>query len=132
MDPKKTDQSAPHAGEREKGAGYGGQEQSRAPSGGGPTPRSADRPASRPTGPLHDRVATAEGEGQAQPQTDELRPEERPNGNSPLLSQPWRALARTAARRRVRTAASSDSSSGTWPRTGLGLPSVVLGRPERT
>jgi hypothetical protein len=69
MEPKKTDQPAPHAGEREKPTGQD---------------RQADRPASKPQGTLHDQVATMESEGQAQPQADELPPEERSKGIPPL------------------------------------------------
>ena len=82
MDPKKNDQPAPHAGEREKAASDRGQEQPPAVSGSDPTPKDADRPASKPQGTLHDQVATMESEGQ--PQADELAPEERPKGISPL------------------------------------------------
>ena len=51
---------------------------------GGPTPKDADRPASKPQGTLHDQVMTMESEGQAQPQADELPPEERPEGMPPV------------------------------------------------
>lgn len=69
MEPKKSDQPTPHAGEREKASGQDGQ---------------ADRPASKPQGTLYDQIKTMESEGQAQPQADELPPEERPKGIPPL------------------------------------------------
>jgi hypothetical protein len=69
MEPKKTDQPAPHAGEREKAAGQD---------------RQADRPASKPQGTLTDQITTMESEGQAQPQADELPPEERSKAIPPL------------------------------------------------
>ncbi len=83
MEPKKNDQPAPHAGEREKAAGEDRQA-SPLPYGSDPTPKDADRPASKPQGTLDDQVATMESEGQAQPQADELPPEERPKGIPPL------------------------------------------------
>ncbi len=49
-----------------------------------PPSKDADRPASKPHGTLHDQVTTMESEGQAQPQADELPPEERPKGIPPL------------------------------------------------
>ena len=84
MEPKKTDQPAPHAGEREKAAGQDWQARRPAAVGGGATPKDADRPASKPQGTLHDQVKTMESEGQAQPQADELPPEARPKGIPPL------------------------------------------------
>ena len=84
MDPEKTDHSAHHADQREKAAGDRGQEQPPAASGGGPAPKNEDRPACKPQGTLHDQVATLESEGRAQPQADELTPEERPKGIPPL------------------------------------------------
>lgn len=69
MEPKKTDQPPPPAGEREKPTGQD---------------RQADSPASKPQGTLRDQITTMESEGQAQPQADELPPEERPKGIPPL------------------------------------------------
>ena len=83
MEPKKTDQPAPHAGQREKAAGQDRQTM-RPAAGGGSTPKDADRPASKPQGTLHDQVKTMESEGQGQPQADELPPGERPKGIPPL------------------------------------------------
>jgi hypothetical protein len=83
MEPKKTDQPAPHAGEREKAAGQDGQSK-RPVAASGSTPKDADRPASKPQGTLHDQVKTMESEGQGQPQADELPPEQRPKGIPPL------------------------------------------------
>jgi hypothetical protein len=83
MAPTKTDQPAPHAGEVEKAAGQDGQLK-RPAAVGGSTPKDADRPASKPQGTLGDQVTTMESEGQAQPQSDELPPEERPKGIPPL------------------------------------------------
>jgi hypothetical protein len=71
MEPYKTDQPAPHAGEREKATGQPGQ--ATPP----PTPKDADSPASKPQGTLQDQVKNMESEGQAQPQADEVPPEER-------------------------------------------------------
>ena len=70
MDHPRTDQPAPHAGEKEKPAGPDG---NRAPQA---TPKDADSPASKPQGTLQDQVTTMESEGQAQPQAGDLTPEE--------------------------------------------------------
>jgi len=75
MEPKKTDQPAPHAGEREEAAGQG-MENARPP-----TPKDADRPASKPQGTLQDQIKTMESEGQAQPQAGDLHPQEHPQGH---------------------------------------------------
>ena len=68
MTPQKTDQPAPHAGEREKTAGQAEQA----------TAHDATSPASKPQGTLGDQIKTMESEGQAQPQADELPSEEPP------------------------------------------------------
>jgi hypothetical protein len=70
MDNPRTDQPAPHAGEKEKAAGPDG---NRAPQG---APKDAVSPASKPQGTLEDQVKTMESEGQAQPQEGDLTPEE--------------------------------------------------------
>lgn len=56
------------------------------PSAGGPEPvvKDATSPTSKPQGTLRDQVQTMESEGQAQPQADELPPEEHPKGIPPL------------------------------------------------
>jgi hypothetical protein len=71
MEPKKSDQPAPHAGEREKATG-----------------QDDVRPAAKPQGTLHDQVKTMESEGQAQPQADEVPPEERVGKGIPPLPEP--------------------------------------------
>jgi hypothetical protein len=76
MEPIKTDQPAPHAGEIEKATGQLA------------TPKDADSPASKPQGTLHDQVTTMESEGQAQPQADEVPPEERPSKGLPPIPEP--------------------------------------------
>ena len=86
MEPKKTDQPARHRGEREKAAGQVRQER-RPAAVGDSTPKDADRPASKPQGTVQDQVTTRESEGQAQPQSDELPPKERPKG-IPALPEP--------------------------------------------
>ena len=70
MNNTRTNQSAPHAGEKKKGAGLGG---SSAPQ---PEPKDTDSPASKPQGTLQDQVKTMESEGQAQPQEGDSTPEE--------------------------------------------------------
>jgi len=70
MDNPRTDQPAPHAGEKENAAGPAGNRVSQ------PAPRDADSPASKPQGTLQDQVKTMESEGQAQPQEGDLTPEE--------------------------------------------------------
>ena len=67
MDTKRTDKPAPHAGEKEKGAGLDGRP--------APLP-DATSPASKPHGTLRDQEKTMEAEGQAQPQEGDLTPEE--------------------------------------------------------
>jgi hypothetical protein len=69
MDNPRTDQPAPHAGEKEAA----GPARDRAPQA---APKDADRPASKPQGTLQDQVKTMESEGQAQPQEGDLTPEE--------------------------------------------------------
>ena len=83
MEPHKTDQPAPHAGEREKTSGQPGK--AMPPD---PPPKDADSPASKPQGSLHDQVKTMESEGQAQPQADEVAPEERAEKGIPPLPEP--------------------------------------------
>lgn len=46
----------------------------------GVEPKDADRPEAKPHGTLKDQVSAMEGEGQAQPQADEVPPEERDAG----------------------------------------------------
>jgi hypothetical protein len=53
-----------------------------------PPPKDADSPASKPQGSLHDQVKTMESEGQAQPQADEVAPEERAEKGIPPLPEP--------------------------------------------
>ena len=69
MDNPRTDQPAPHAGEKEKPAGPDGNPAPQAP-------KDADSPASKPQGTLQDQVKTMESEGQGQPQEGDLTPEE--------------------------------------------------------
>ena len=76
MDNPRTDQPAPHAGEKEKPAGPDGNPAPQAP-------KDADSPASKPQGTLQDQVKTMESEGQAQPQSDEVPPEERETNERP-------------------------------------------------
>ena len=87
MEPKKTDQPAPQTREREKAMG---QDRQAAPPVPGPDQpvKDADSPASKPQGTLHDQVKTMESEGQAQPQSDEVPPEERPEKGIPPLPEP--------------------------------------------
>lgn len=77
MEPTKTDHPAPHSGEREKAS-----EQPAT------VPKDADSAASKPQGTLHDQVKTMESEGQAQPQADEVPPEERSRKGLPPLPEP--------------------------------------------
>jgi len=84
MDPKKTDQPAPHAGESEKAAGQDRQSQRPAAVGDGSTHKDSHRSVSKRQGTLHDQVKTIESEGQAQPQDDERPFEERFKGIPPL------------------------------------------------
>ena len=72
MDNPRTDQPAPHAGEKEKAAGQDGQAKPAAT----PKPKDATSPASKPQGTLDDQVKTMESEGQAQPQEGDPTPEE--------------------------------------------------------
>ncbi len=83
MEPTKTDQPAPPAGEREKRTGQPGQATPPAP-----TPKDAQSSASKPQGTLDDQVKTMESEGQAQPQADEVPPEERAGKGIPPLPEP--------------------------------------------
>lgn len=46
--------------------------------------QNSNNPAAKPHGSLRDQVQTMESEGQAQPQADELPPEERSTGIPPL------------------------------------------------
>jgi len=70
---------APHAGEKEPANVHDGQHVP--PSAGGDAEaKDADSTASKPQGTLQDQVKTMESEGQAQPQSDDLPPEERPKG----------------------------------------------------
>ena len=69
MDNPRTDQPAPHAGEK----GKAGPDGNRAPQA---VPKDADSPASKPQGTLQDQVKTMESEGQAQPQEGDRTPEE--------------------------------------------------------
>jgi hypothetical protein len=70
MDNPRTDQPAPHAGEKEKAAVT---DDNRAPQA---APKDAGSPAAKPQGTLQDQVTTMESEGQAQPQQGDLTPEE--------------------------------------------------------
>jgi hypothetical protein len=70
MDTTRTDQPAPHAGEKEKAAGV---DPARATQ---PSPHDAVSTASKPQGTLRDQEQTMEAEGQAQPQEGDLTPEE--------------------------------------------------------
>jgi hypothetical protein len=70
MNNTRTNQSAPHAGEKENVAGLGGNSAPQS------EPKDADSPASKPQGTLQDQVKTMESEGQAQPQEGDRTPEE--------------------------------------------------------
>ena len=70
---KKPDNPATQAGKRDS---VGPQDGERVPLPEG-TLKDADSPSAKPHGTLRDQVATMEGEGQAQPQSDEVPPEER-------------------------------------------------------
>lgn len=70
MNNPRTDHPAPHAGEKEKGAGV---DEQATPL---PTPKDADSPRSKPHGTLKDQEQTMESEGQAQPQDGDLTPDE--------------------------------------------------------
>lgn len=70
MDNPRTDQPAPHAGEKEKGAGVDGKRPTQ------PVPGDAASPTSKPQGTLRDQEATMEAEGQAQPQEGDRPPED--------------------------------------------------------
>lgn len=70
MDNTRTDQPAPHAGEKEKAAGLDGDRATQ------PQPKDAVSPASKPQGTLRDQESTMEAEGQAQPQEGDLTPEQ--------------------------------------------------------
>ena len=83
MEPTNRDQPAPQAGERATAAGQDGQTKPHTS-----TAKDAERPASKPQGTLHDQVKTMESEGQAQPQADEVPPEERPRKGIPPLPEP--------------------------------------------
>jgi hypothetical protein len=78
MDPKTSHPRAPAGEQKEKPIPHPGQ-------GASPSPTDAESPASKPQGTLHDQVKTMESEGQAQPQADEVPPEERASqGIAPL------------------------------------------------
>jgi hypothetical protein len=70
---------APHAGEKDTSGVHTGKPVK-------PSPDDADdakdatSTASKPQGTLQDQIKTMESEGQAQPQSDEVPPEERPKG----------------------------------------------------
>lgn len=66
----RTDQPAPHAGEKEKGAGVDEHSTPQL------KPKDAKSPASKPHGTLFDQEQTMEAEGQAQPQEGDRTPEE--------------------------------------------------------
>jgi hypothetical protein len=83
MEPTKSDQPEPSTGERTQTTRQDGKSKPQ-PS----TPKDADRPAAKPQGTLHDQVKTMESEGQAQPQADEVPPEERPGKGIPPLPEP--------------------------------------------
>jgi hypothetical protein len=69
----RTDQPAPHAGEKEKGAGVDDAPVSLpTPKAPATAPKDADSPHSRPQGTLEDQEQTMESEGQAQPQDGDL------------------------------------------------------------
>lgn len=66
----RTDQPAPHAGEKEKGAGVDEHPTPQL------TPKDATSSASKPHGSLRDQEQAMESEGQAQPQEGDRTPEE--------------------------------------------------------
>ena len=73
---------APHAGEKDTSSVHGGKAAPPSP-GGDAHAEDATSTASKPQGTLQDQVQTMESEGQAQPQSDELPPEERPKAERP-------------------------------------------------
>lgn len=77
MSNPRTDQPAPHAGEKEKGAGVD-ESPVELPTPKDPrlTTKDADSPNSRPHGTLEDQEQTMESEGQAQPQEGDVPPED--------------------------------------------------------
>ena len=72
MENTRTNQPAPHAGEKVKAAGPDRKPAPQPP----PKLEDADSPASKPQGTLRDQEKTMESEGQAQPQEGDLTPEE--------------------------------------------------------
>ena len=73
---------APHAGEKDTSGVHSGKPVKPSPDGDADA-KDATSTASKPQGTLQDQIKTMESEGQAQPQSDELPPEERPKGKGP-------------------------------------------------
>jgi hypothetical protein len=67
---------APHAGEKETSGIHDEKPASASPDDGAEA-KDATSTASKPQGTLQDQIKTMESEGQAQPQSDEVPPEER-------------------------------------------------------
>ena len=76
---QKTVNPAPHAGEKDTSGVHDEKPAPPSPDGDAAA-KDATSPASKPQGTLQDQIKTMESEGQAQPQSDELPPEERPKG----------------------------------------------------
>ena len=70
---------APHAGEKDTSGVHTEKPVKPSPDGEADA-KDATSAASKPQGTLQDQIKTMESEGQAQPQSDELPPEERPKG----------------------------------------------------
>jgi hypothetical protein len=74
---QRSNSPAPHAGEKDTSGVH--DEKPAPPSPGGDADaKDATSTASKPQGTLQDQIKTMEGEGQAQPQSDEVPPEDRP------------------------------------------------------
>jgi hypothetical protein len=83
MEPGKTEQPAPHAGERERGTRQDGEamppqalDPKPGDTGREPQPRDAESPTAKPQGTLEDQISNMESEGQAQPQVGDRTPED--------------------------------------------------------
>ena len=76
---QKPDAPAPHGREKDTSSVHGGKPVPPSPEGDA-NAKDATSTASKPQGTLQDQIKTMESEGQAQPQSDEVPPEERPKG----------------------------------------------------
>lgn len=86
------DNRGTHADEKEAGVAQDGQTATLVAGGhepDAPQAKDADSPASKPQGTLRDQVSTMESEGQAQPQADDVPPDDAPTGKGiPPLPEP--------------------------------------------